>query len=104
MTTLVEYPSKGETSILIEVNDKDKASGLTRSSREGQVIEKATEEFSKAMQSVNAAAKVVLDSLSDLEAQHVAVAFGIKLTGGLDAVIASASAEANFTVTVTRDK
>lgn len=104
MTTLVEYPLKGDRSILIEISDEDKASGLTRSAREGKVIEKAIEEFGKVMESVNYAAKTVLDSLSDLDAQHVAVEFGVKLSGGLDVIIAKASGEANFKVTVTRDK
>lgn len=104
MTTLVEYPVKGDASILIEVSDENKAQGLTRAAREGVIVEKAQEEFSKAMESVVSAANTVRNSLSDLDAEQVEVAFGIKLSGGLDVIIASASGEANFTVTVTWKK
>jgi len=104
MTTLVEYQLDEKRSILVEVSDEDKVQGLTRAARAGKAVEIAQEEFGKAMQSVNSAAKLVLDSLSDLESQHIAVEFGVKLSGGLDAIIAKASGEANFKVTLTWDK
>jgi hypothetical protein len=52
------------------------------------------------MKSVNSFAKIIFDSFSDLEAQQVAVEFGVKLSGNY-AIITSENADANFHVTLT---
>jgi len=62
----------------------------------------AKKDFEIAMKGVADVANTVKRDLSDLKVQHVAVAFGVKLTGGVNFTI-TAGREANFNVTVTWD-
>jgi hypothetical protein len=56
--------------------------------------------FDKAIQSMEPAARAILEQLKDLGAQNVAVEMGFSLKGGVAAVVV-ANAEASFKVTLT---
>ena len=98
MKQLVEYEIKDGNSIVVEVDLPD--AGIERASRSDQII-KAKERFGDALEQIKPVAETVLSKLRNLSADEIGVEFGIKLSAKAGVIIASADAEANFTVTLT---
>jgi predicted RNase H-like HicB family nuclease len=97
---LVEFPLEDGGSIVVEV-DEPETSGTIRAGR-GDTIEKARETLEEALNKVLPAAKSVVEKLHTMgnAPDEIEVTFGVKLTTVAGAVIASASVEANFDVTL----
>jgi len=97
---LVEFPLEDGSNIVVEV-DEPETSGTVRAGR-GDTIAKARETLEEALDKVLPAAKSVVEKLRTMgnAPDEIEVAFGVKLTTTAGAVIASATAEANFDVTL----
>jgi Trypsin-co-occurring domain 1 len=100
MKHLVEFPLEEGGSIVIEI-DEPETGGTVRAGREDK-IEQATETFEDALNKVLPATKTVVEKLRDMASRpdEIEVTFGITLSTIASAFIASASAAANFGVTV----
>ena len=100
MKRLVEFPLEEGGSIVVEL-DEPETGGTVRAGRE-DTIEKARETFEDALNKVLPATKTVVERLRNMESRpdEVEVTFGVNLSTMAGAVIASASAAANFGVTV----
>lgn len=100
MKRLVEYSLEAGGSITVEV-DEDLV-GVAPASPGDNVV-KATQTFEKALDGIKPIAQVILDKLKSglTEAPHeIEVEFGLKMSAVAGVVVASASVEANYTVTL----
>jgi hypothetical protein len=98
----VEFLSERGGSIVVEIDD-EVAGGTVRAGRPGEAAEIAERTFEQAIGTIRSAAESIitqLRQLSDPPDQSV-VEFGLKLSGKVNAVIASANSEANFKVVLT---
>jgi Trypsin-co-occurring domain 1 len=100
MKRLVEFPLEEGGSIVVEI-DEPETGGTVRAGRE-DTIEKARETFEDALNKVLPVTKTVVEKLRSMTSKpdEIEVTFGVNLSTMAGAVIASASAEANFSVTV----
>src|SRR2546430_2798797 len=100
MKRLVEFPLEEGGSIVVEI-DEPETGGTVRAGRE-ETIEKARETFEQALNKVLPATKTVLEKLRSMASKpsEIEVTFGVNLSTMAGAFIASASAAANFGVTV----
>ena len=100
MKHLVEFPLEEGGSIVVEI-DEPETGGTVRAGRE-DTIEKAKETFEEALNKVLPATKTVVEKLRSMSSRpdEIEVTFGINLSTVAGAFIASASAGANFGVTV----
>jgi Trypsin-co-occurring domain 1 len=96
---IVEFPLESGESILIEVDEPiaDDRMGLR-----DQVVGKAQQTFESALDKVKPITNVIMTKLRDIKqpADEVEVKFGIKISAGLGAVVASGSAEVNYEITL----
>jgi Trypsin-co-occurring domain 1 len=100
MKHLIEFPLEEGGSIVVEI-DEPETGGTVRAGREDK-IEQARETFEDALNKVLPATKTVVEKLRNMVSKpdEVEVTFGVNLSTMAGAVIASASAAANFGVTV----
>src|SRR5207253_8980229 len=100
MKRLVEFPLAEGGSILVQI-DEPEIGGTVRAGRE-ETIEKARETFEDALNRVLPAARSVVEKLRSMGSKpdEIEVTFGINLSTQAGAFIASATAEANFGITV----
>ena len=102
MGKIVEYEVKGGGSILVEERESDIDTEVIEEAGffDRFKVEKAKVPFDTAIEGIEPAARAVLEKLQDLGPQSIAVEFGFNLKGGVKAVLAEASMEANFKVTL----
>ena len=100
MKHLVEFPLEDGGSIIIEVDEPESA-GTVRAARE-DTIAKAKQTFEEALNGVLPVTKGLVEKLRSIgnNPDEIEVTFGVSLNTAVGAVIASASAEANFSVTL----
>ncbi len=100
MRRLVEFPLEEGGSIVVDI-DEPEMGGTVRAGREDK-IEKARETFEDALNKVLPVTKTVLEKIRVMASKpnEIEVTFGINLSTMAGAFIASASAAANFGVTV----
>jgi hypothetical protein len=100
MKRLVEFPLEDGTNILIEIDDVEQG-GLVKASLSETVV-KAQQSLEKSLEKVKPAAQYIIKQIRELHdsPDEVQVSFGLKLSADAGAVLASASAEANYTVTL----
>ncbi len=103
MTKLIVYPLEHEGSVTVEAEDAFAQKDLRRAARGGISYEQASTTFDDAVKSVKPMTNTIIHNLTDTGANQVVVEFGLKLNGGLDFIVAKASAEANFKVTLKWD-
>jgi hypothetical protein len=101
MKKLIEFPLEDGTSMLVEIEEPEHG-GLVKASRSDDVITKAHQTLEKSLEKVKPAAQFVIQKLRELHdaPDEVQVSFGLKLSAEAGAVLASAGAEANYTVTL----
>jgi hypothetical protein len=99
MKKLIEFPLEDGNHVIIEV-DEEESGPIPAGRGERPVLNQQTLE--EALQKVFPAIKAVAQKLGslDLKPDEVEIAFGIKLSTSLGALIASAGAEANFDITL----
>jgi len=100
MKHLVEFPLDEGGSIIVEV-DEPESEGTIRAAR-GDTIVKAKETLEQALNNVLPFTKSIVEKLRSIgnKPDEIEISFGVKLSTAAGAVIASASAEANFDVTM----
>ena len=100
MKHLVEFPLEEGGSIVVEVDEPESA-GTVRAGR-GDSIVKAKETLEEALTTVLPVTKSIVEKLRSIgnKPDEIEINFGVKLSAAAGAVIAAASAEANFDVTV----
>jgi hypothetical protein len=108
MSPLVEFTSE-EGTIYIEVDEKlplpkpkpeDELISLT-----DEIAVKAAQSFEDALNGIKPVANAIINKVKSLNepADQVEVKFGIKMTVGLGAIIASGSADVNYEITLKWD-
>ena len=100
MKRLVEFPLEDGTTMLVEIDDPEQG-GLVKASL-SEKIAKAQQTLEKSLERVQPAAQFVITQLKKLHdaPDEVQVSFGLKLSADAGAVLASAGAEANYTITL----
>ena len=101
MKRLVEFPLGEGGSVFVEV-DEPEGVGTVRAARPGELAEKAQVTFEEALQRIRPAAEAILGKLRDLDEppDQVAIEYGLKLNAQAGAIVASASADAHYKVTL----
>ena len=104
MKHFVEFKLEdGETStIVVEVNEPE-TGGTTRASRHpSEIIEEAKETFEQALSKIRPATEKVITTLHGLahKPDEIEMEFGFSLNAQVGVVIASASTDANYKVTL----
>jgi hypothetical protein len=94
---IVEFPLESGDSILVEVDEPSDRIGLG-----DEIAEKAQKTFESALNAIKPVASTVINKVRSLNepADEVEVKFGIKMTAGLGAVIASGNGEVNYEITL----
>ena len=103
MKELVAFTLPGGSTILVEVEEPEAVGGITRASRKpGEVFIEAKESFEQALEKMRTSAELVVTKLRDLSVKpdEMEMEFGFNLSAQFGAVIASATAEANYKVTL----
>jgi len=100
---LVEFKLGDGSVILVEVNEPEEVGGITRASRKpGEVFIEAKETFEQALEKIRTSAETAVAKLRALHERpdEMEMEFGFNLSAQFGAVIASATAEANYKVTL----
>src|SRR5437762_12582117 len=100
MKHLVEFPLEDGSHVVIEI-DEQETDGTVRAGL-GDTIEKAKETLENSLNKVLPATKSVLNKLRSMDHRpdEMEITFGINLSTVAGAIIASASMEANFGITL----
>lgn len=107
MRRLVEFPSETGEPILVEVEDVGLAGETRRGLSPSAVVERAQTSFEDALEKSRPMASNLVDKLRDIgdsagnPPDEVQMEFGIVLNAEAGAILASASAGANYKVTMT---
>jgi hypothetical protein len=99
---LVEFPLEGGGVVLVEVEERD-AAGPQRVGRLHEVVETSEKSFQAALGQIRPALDAMMETLAGLASRpdEINAQFGIKLGATVGAFLASADAEAQFTVSLT---
>jgi len=102
MKQLIEFPLEDGDTILVEVDVPEEA-GMVPAARGEEVIQRARQTFEQALEKVRPAAQAIVRQLRALydPPDEIKVEFGLKMSAEAGALIAAASAEANYQVTLT---
>ncbi len=103
MKQLVEFPLEGGGSIVVEVDKPTGDASRLRSANPNELVEKAKQTLETSLEKVRPAAAAIISRLRTISEppDEIGVEFGIKLSADAGVILASAGAEANFTVTLT---
>ena len=102
MKHFVEFKMEDGSAIIVEV-DEPETGGTTRASRRpGEIAEEAKETFEQALSKVRPATEKVITTLHGLahKPDEIEMEFGFSLNAAAGVVIASASTQANYKVTL----
>jgi hypothetical protein len=102
----VEYELESGGSVLVEVDEEDLgalADDLVPAAGPGELVARAGQSFEQALRTIKAVATAATAQVRNLAEppDEASVEFGITLTGGVNALVASASTDATLTVTLT---
>lgn len=99
MKYLIEFPTEGDSSILVEVDEPEPEGGMVQAARSGE-ISKASQTFEAALERIKPAAGTIIAKLRSLAdpPDEIDVEFGLKLSVEAGAFIASTGTEANLKV------
>lgn len=102
MKRLIEFPLEDGTSILVEIDEPEPEGGVVRAARPGEVVARAQQTFSEALDKVKPAASTIIQKLRGLSdpPDEIEVEFGLKLSAEAGAFVAAAGIDANYTVTL----
>jgi hypothetical protein len=104
MPQYLSFEAPDRSTILVEIEPRAPEVGRTGISQE--IITTASESFTQALSVIKGCSEVLIDQIKDLsqKATSIEVSFGIKAAGEVGHfVVAKASAEANFVVTLKWD-
>jgi len=99
-THIVEFPLERGGAIAVEVQDREDE--IKRTNRARDTVEQAQHSLESAIDKIRPAAEVIIDRLTSLSqpASEIEITFGLKLSAEVGALIASGSAEANYSVRI----
>jgi hypothetical protein len=99
---IVEFPLDEGGSVYIE-SDEPEIGGTVRIGRADGMPEKAKQTFEQSLDTVRTVASALLAKVDELtdRPDELQIEFGIKLSGEIGAILASAKAEANYSVSMT---
>jgi hypothetical protein len=101
MKRLVEFPIQDGEVILVEVDDVEYSDSTTRRGLSPSgVTERAKVSFEEALDQAQPVAAVLMDKLRSLGPDEATIEFGMKLSADVGAILASASSEAHYKVTL----
>ena len=102
MKRLIEFPLDGGGSMWVEVDEPEGAGGTVRAARDTGTPEKSRLYFEQAVSKIRPATETVITTLRDLIQQpdEIEMQFGFSLHAEAGVVIAAASTDANYTVTL----
>ncbi|MEM9667079.1 MAG: CU044_2847 family protein [Bacteroidota bacterium] len=89
---------ESEEEILVEVEVPEKQYGMAPVGLTDDDPAKAAKSFDRALDTIQPVARKVMEKMQHLQPDSVEVTFGLKMNSKAGALIASASAEANFSV------
>jgi hypothetical protein len=96
---LIRFKGEGDADVLVEV-DED-VEGMGQVGREDHVAELTQATFEKALAGIRPITDRVMATLRDLNhPEEFSISFGIKLSAEAGVIVASASAEANISVSL----
>lgn len=100
MRRYVEFELEAGGTIIVEVNEG--AEGALIPAGVEEIVTRASQTFEQAFAKVTSIANVVIDKLTGLSQppKEVEVTFGLTLSAEAGVVVAAASGEANYTVTL----
>jgi hypothetical protein len=99
MAYLVEFPVGDGEAVVVEM-DEEQIGFVPAAVEPGKVAAKAAESFEAAIDKLLPALRTIEGRVRQLGPDEVSVAVGVKLSTEAGAIIAKATAEANFTVTL----
>ena len=107
MAGLLEFPLTEGGTIVVDApaTSSGTDSRVFRGSSPSDVLARSGETIQSALDRVKPAAAALIDTFGDLphRPDHMEVTFGVSLNAEFGAIIASTSAEAHFSVTLTWD-
>jgi len=98
---LVEFRTDDGNAIVVEVDEPEVLGGTVRAARKpGQLLDEAKDSFDEALNKIYSATESAVRTLRTLSSQpdEVIMEFGFNLSAQFGAVIASATASANYKV------
>ncbi|MFB2768544.1 CU044_2847 family protein [Pelatocladus sp. BLCC-F211] len=102
MKRLIQFPLEDGSYILVEVEQPESEDSIGRIGREEDILLKTEQTFETALERVKPIANTIINKLRSLNqpADEVQVKFGIKMSAEAGAIIASASVEGNYEITL----
>jgi len=102
MKRLIEFPLQDGGAIVVEVDEPAPKGGVVRAARPGEIAARAGQTFEDTLEKIKPAAQAIIAKLRGLSdpPDEIGVEFGVKLSAEAGAFVASASAEANYKVTL----
>jgi hypothetical protein len=102
MKRLIEFPLETGGSVLVQVEEPAEEASITRAGRLSEVAVQANQTFEAALERLKPAADAIIARLRGLTdpPDEVQVEFGVMLSAEAGVIVASASAEANYRVTL----
>jgi NTP-dependent ternary system trypsin peptidase co-occuring protein len=100
MAYLVEFPTAGGETIVVEMDDDQLAGFAPAAVNPGEVALVAAGSLEAAVDRLLPALRSIGERMKALTPDELTVALGVKLTAEAGVVVAKAAGEANFTVTL----
>ena len=102
MKHFVEFRLEDGGTIIIEVDESETGGTVRASRRSGEIVEEAKETFEQALSKIRPATEKVITTLRGLaqKPDEIEMEFGFSLNAAAGVVIASASTQANYKVTL----
>ncbi|WP_375498522.1 CU044_2847 family protein [uncultured Nostoc sp.] len=102
MKRLIQFPLEDGSYILVEVDKPESEDSIGRIGRQEDLLQKAEQTFETALEGIKPIANTIINKLRTLNqpANEVEVKFGIKMSAEAGAIIASASIEGNYEITL----
>jgi hypothetical protein len=102
MKRLIEFDLQEGGAIVVEVDEPEPEGGFELTARPGEIVAKTGQTFENLLDRIRPAASAIIGKLRALSdaPDEMTVEFGLKMSAEAGAVIAAASAEANYKVTL----
>lgn len=102
MKRLIQFPLEDGSYILVEIEESEPEESVGRIGRQEDILQKTEQTFETALDRIKPIANTIISKLRSLNqpADEVEVKFGIKMNAAAGAIIASASVEGNYEITL----
>jgi len=102
MKKLVEFEIADGSTIIVEVDEEESGGTVRAARRPGEIAEAAKVSFEEALDKIRPATEKVMETLRGLaqKPNEIELEFGFNMSAAAGVVIATASVEANYKVTL----